>query len=119
MSMKPAFVIAVLVFANTVALAQKAPAVDPAYQASVEKWKADLVEDLKQNWLPLAGLFWLKPGDNTFGTDPANALVLPANSAPGAGRQLRSARQSRDGKVCSGSVSDDRRQTRVDGHTRC
>jgi hypothetical protein len=64
------------------AFAQSAPAVDPAYQASVEKWKADLVEDLKQNWLPLAGLFWLKPGDNSFGTDSTNALVFPANSAP-------------------------------------
>jgi hypothetical protein len=64
------------------ALAQSTTAVDPAYQASVEKWKADLVEDLKQNWLPLAGLFWLKPGDNAFGTDSSNALVFPANSAP-------------------------------------
>ena len=22
--------------------------------------------DLKQEWLPLAGLFWLKPGENRF-----------------------------------------------------
>ena len=41
-------------------------AVDPAYQQSFEKWKGDLVEDLKQEWLPLAGLFWLKPGENSF-----------------------------------------------------
>ena len=50
---------------------------DPAYQQSFDKWKADLVDDLKQNWLPLAGLFWLKPGDNSFGSDPGSAVVFP------------------------------------------
>jgi uncharacterized protein (DUF1684 family) len=55
---------------------------DPAYQQSFEKWKAELVEDLKQNWLPLAGLFWLRPGENSFGTDAGNAIVLPPGSAP-------------------------------------
>lgn len=49
---------------------------DTAYRDSFEKWKAELVEDLKQNWLPLAGLFWLKPGSNTFGSDPGNQIVL-------------------------------------------
>jgi uncharacterized protein (DUF1684 family) len=55
---------------------------DLAYQQSFDKWKAELVDDLKQRWLPLAGLFWLKPGENSFGTDPANAIVLPEASAP-------------------------------------
>ena len=31
---------------------------DAAYLQSFEKWKSELVDDLKQNWLPLAGLFW-------------------------------------------------------------
>jgi len=52
-------------------------AVDPAYQQSFDKWKAEQVDDLKQNWLPLAGLFWLKPGENTFGSDKGNAIVFP------------------------------------------
>ncbi len=60
--------------------AQTAPGA--AYVRSFDKWKADLVADLKDNWLPLAGLFWLKPGENSFGTDPGNAIVLPADSAP-------------------------------------
>ncbi len=55
---------------------------DAAYRASFDKWKAELVDDLKQNWLPLAGLFWLKPGPNSFGTDKTNEIVLPAGSAP-------------------------------------
>jgi uncharacterized protein (DUF1684 family) len=61
-----------------IASAADGPAVvDPAYQQSFEKWKGDLVEDLKQEWLPLAGLFWLKPGENSFGTDAKNAIVFP------------------------------------------
>ncbi len=83
--MRRMLAVAGLVLAAALAPAQTAPAIDPAYQASVEKWKADLVEDLKQNWLPLAGLFWLKPGENTFGSDAANTFVLPRNSAPARG----------------------------------
>ena len=60
--------------------------VDPAYQQSFDKWKTELVADLKENWLPLAGLFWLKPGDNAFGSDQKNPVALPAGScAPQAG----------------------------------
>lgn len=55
--------------------------VDSAYQQSFEKWKTELVDDLKQEWLPLAGLFWLKPGENSFGTDPKNAVVFPKGPA--------------------------------------
>ena len=51
---------------------------DAAYLQSFEKWKSELVDDLKQNWLVLAGLFWLKPGANTFGSANDNAIVLPA-----------------------------------------
>jgi uncharacterized protein len=54
-----------------------AAAPDAAYLQSFDKWKAELVDDLKQNWLSLAGLFWLKPGENTFGTDASNAIVFP------------------------------------------
>lgn len=71
---------AVVVFAG-VALCVPAFAVQPpdaAYLQSFEKWKAELVDDLKQNWLVLAGLFWLKPGANTFGSAADNAIVLPS-----------------------------------------
>ena len=50
---------------------------DAAYQQSLEQWKHELVDDRKQNWLTLAGLLWLKPGDNTFGSDASNAVVFP------------------------------------------
>jgi len=53
---------------------------DAAYQQSFDKWKTDLADDMR-NWASLAGLFWLKPGANTFGADPANAIVFPKGPA--------------------------------------
>jgi hypothetical protein len=62
--------------------ASSAPsAPDAAYVNSFEKWKAEQIDDLKQNWLPLAGLYWLKPGANTFGTAAENAVVFPKGPA--------------------------------------
>jgi uncharacterized protein (DUF1684 family) len=54
---------------------------DAAYVQSFEKWKAEQIDDLKQNWLPLAGLYWLKQGVNNFGTAPENAVVFPKGPA--------------------------------------
>src|ERR1017187_8809809 len=53
---------------------------DAEYRAAFEKWKTELGDDLKENWLSLAGLFWLKPGTNSFGSDPGNSIVLPGNT---------------------------------------
>jgi len=54
-----------------------------AYRASVEKWRAEYEADLKSDtgWLAVAGLFWLHDGENKFGTDPTNDIVLPEGSA--------------------------------------
>jgi hypothetical protein len=54
---------------------------DAAYIQSFEKWKAAETDDLKANWLPLVGLFWLKPGVNAFGSDTSNAIVFPKGPA--------------------------------------
>src|SRR5579859_4754579 len=54
---------------------------DAAYVQSFEKWKAEETDDLKANWLSLAGLFWLKPGVNPFGSDGGNAVVFPKGPA--------------------------------------
>jgi len=47
-------------------------------QARINAWRTQRVESLTSDggWLTLAGLFWLKEGDNGFGRDPGNALVL-------------------------------------------
>src|SRR5438445_3095599 len=54
-----------------------APSITAADQQSFDKWKAELVENRKEKWLPLAGLFWLKPGENSFGADKDNVIVFP------------------------------------------
>ena len=78
-----AILVAVCVLCGIASAADKpsTASVDPAYQQSFEEWKSELVDDLKEEWLPLAGLFWLKPGQNSFGTDPKNAIVFPKGPA--------------------------------------
>jgi uncharacterized protein (DUF1684 family) len=69
--------VALLVPAMIMLAAESAKAPDADYVQSFEKWKAERTADLKENWLSLAGLFWLKPGANTFGSNPDNAIVFP------------------------------------------
>ncbi len=78
------FALAIAMQFAALALADKnpsPPAPDAAYIQSFDKWKAELVDDLKTNWLSLAGLFWLKPGENSFGSDAGNAIVFPKGPA--------------------------------------
>ena len=51
-----------------------------SYKKSVEKWRQDYESKLKgdDDWLTVAGLFWLHEGENSFGSAPGNAVVLPA-----------------------------------------
>jgi uncharacterized protein (DUF1684 family) len=72
--------ISLLILIALVATASNNP-IDSAYQQSFDKWKAEQVNDLKTNWLVLAGLFWLKPGDNSFGSDSASAILFPKGPA--------------------------------------
>jgi uncharacterized protein (DUF1684 family) len=60
---------------------------DATYRASVEKWRADYESDLRSDhgWLIVAGLFWLHDGENKFGSDPLNDIVLPASAPADAG----------------------------------
>jgi len=67
--------------ASAALAADQSAAADASYLQSFDKWKAELVDDLKQNWLPLAGLFWLKPGGNKFGSDAKNDIVFPKGPA--------------------------------------
>jgi len=82
---RPLIAVAIILLGSAILLAfgpGSAPAApDAAYVQSFEKWKAEQVDDLKQNWLPLAGLYWLKPGANSFGTAPKNAVVFPKGPA--------------------------------------
>jgi uncharacterized protein (DUF1684 family) len=55
-----------------------------SYEQELEQWKAKRLASLKSDdgWLTLIGLFWLKEGENRFGSDPSNDIVLPAGKAP-------------------------------------
>src|SRR5260370_29971946 len=77
-------------FASAVLAADQPAAADASYLQSFDKWKAELVDDLKQNWLPLAGLFWLKPGENKFGSDAKNDIVFPKGPGPARSVPLQS-----------------------------
>src|SRR5271166_4595275 len=77
-----AFAIAPLFMAAAPADNPASPsAPDAAYMQSFDRWKAELVDSRKQNWLTLAGLFWLKPGENSFGSDAGNPIVFPKGPA--------------------------------------
>ena len=69
-----------------VLLAGPAGASDPpaSYEDEIRAWSERRVSRLRSDtgWLTVAGLFWLEPGENTFGTAPDNAIVLPSGSAP-------------------------------------
>lgn len=69
----------------TVAAFGQAGADDPDYVATIENWQAEHEANLEKDssWLTVAGLYWLRPGENTVGTDPSNDFVLPEGSAPG------------------------------------
>jgi len=54
----------------------------PEYVASIEDFRARRVERLKTSWLMIAGLYWLEPGDNPFGSAPQNKVVFPDGAAP-------------------------------------
>ena len=55
---------------------------DPVYLNEVEQWHAKRIENLKKenSWLNLVGLFWLKPGENKFGSAKDNDIVFPGKA---------------------------------------
>ncbi|MFC1575809.1 DUF1684 domain-containing protein [Gemmatimonadota bacterium] len=59
-----------------------------AHTAEIASWQAQRVEGLETplGWLSVIGLTWLEPGENPFGSDPANFVRFPeALSPPRAG----------------------------------
>jgi len=56
----------------------------PQYISEVKEWHSKRTENLKKEngWLNLAGLFWLKQGENKFGADKSNDVIFPEIKAP-------------------------------------
>ena len=58
------------------------------HELAVMKWREEREERLRtseRSWLVLVGLFWLKEGANSFGSDPACDFVLPPSAPQKAG----------------------------------
>lgn len=63
-------------------LAASAFSQDDAWQRELAIWRTQHAADLQKpdGWLSLAGLEWLRPGDNSFGSAPDNKIHLPARN---------------------------------------
>lgn len=55
-----------------------------SYAAVVRQWRQQREVQLRSDtgWLTISGLFWLKEGSQTIGSDPSDKIQLPAHSAP-------------------------------------
>lgn len=55
----------------------------PEYIAEVAQWHQKRIKRLQDEngWLTLVGLYWLKEGENTFGSNKSNNIVFPENAA--------------------------------------
>jgi uncharacterized protein len=62
-----------------------APIDDQAADAAVVAWRAKHETDYRREWVSIAGLHPLKPGANTAGSAPSNAIVLPRTAPKQAG----------------------------------
>lgn len=69
----------------------QAAGVGASYEQELEQWRAKRLADLKgeNGWLSLIGLFWLREGENRFGSDPAGEIVFPEGKAPAHAGTLR------------------------------
>ena len=65
---------------------QPPPKIDAAaYAQEIAQYRIARLAELKSEsgYLSLTGLFWLKEGENKFGSDPANEIVLPKEKVSG------------------------------------
>ncbi len=55
-----------------------------SYKDEIAAWDKKRLASLKSEngWVNLAGLFWLKPGENTFGSDASNQVVYTGTGFP-------------------------------------
>ena len=89
-------------------------------EAETSAWQHKRISNLtsEDGWLSLVGLFWLREGDNTFGSAPENDFVFPAGTPARIGTLTRHGTQvtvqaehgvelTRDGKPFSGGAVGD------------
>lgn len=57
---------------------------EPSYKAQIDEWHQNRLKSLKSEsgWLNVAGLFWLKEGENKVGGDAGSDISFPSGKAP-------------------------------------
>lgn len=67
-----------------------ARAQESSYQRELQTWREQYVANLTKpdGWLSLAGLEWLQPGDNSFGSAADNKLHIPSSGPASATAHL-------------------------------
>jgi len=55
------------------------------YPEFITKFRGEQEQDLRKNWLPLVGLYWLKEGDNSVGSKSNADVPLPASTPASVG----------------------------------
>jgi hypothetical protein len=77
--------LAVAVSATAVPLASPPSHADVTHVKEVEQWRAKHEADYRNEYVPLAGLFFLKPGRNTAGSAASSDILLPARAPASVG----------------------------------
>ena len=75
----------------TLALSAAIAGQSSEYRATQDAWRADREARLVANdgWLTVAALYFLRPGENSFGASPLNDMVLPEGPAAAGVFELR------------------------------
>jgi hypothetical protein len=97
--MKRLFYISIIVLAIVIVATSQT-----SFQTEISQWRRQREADLRaeDSWLTVSGLFWLKEGVTSIGTDAKQVdIVLPENSAPSQVGSLELA-----GRVVTLHVSD-------------
>ena len=82
--LKRASLLVVLSIAVVAGLQAQSKKENAAYLTEIKDWDASRISTLKSanGWVNLAGLFWLKPGENKFGNAPGNELEFKHDQFP-------------------------------------
>ena len=81
--MKISAALLIFILITLIACKQK-PSADSNYIKEIEQWDQKRISRLKADdgWLNLAGRFWLKKGESTFGSAKDNDLVVESSTFP-------------------------------------
>ncbi len=80
MQHKTVFLIVLSFFSISTSIAQ---VMNTSYSAQIEAWHTARIASLtsESGWLTVAGLFWLKDGENTIGSSKQNSVILAKGKA--------------------------------------